>query len=168
MELEWDVRQWERERKKERKRDGWNLIYDSRSEFFGFFFCAAHATVTVHPLTDGWSHSRAVHHDNGSFPLTWLSHRWICRAVGRDQVRDDEFGTALIAAIHTGRLAHVVVLTNWRRNPNETSSGTPGLMWRVHRLWFSFILFYFICLFFLPFFVFASPGRSTAPSTNSS
>ncbi len=100
-----------------------------------FFFCAAHATVTVHPLTDGWSHSRAVHHDNGSFPLTWLSHRWICRAVGRDQVRDDEFGTALIAAIHTG-LAHVVVLTNERRNPNE------NLSWRAHRLLFLFFYFF--------------------------
>ena len=53
------------EKEKERKRDGCKLIYDSRS---GFFFCAAHATVTVHPLTDGWSYSRAVQHDNGSPP----------------------------------------------------------------------------------------------------
>ena len=111
MELEWDSRQWERERK---KRDGWKLIYDSRSSFF----CAAHATVTVHPLTDGWSYSRAVQHDNGSPPPpTWLSHRWICRVVGRDQVWNEEFGTALIAAIHTGLrtgLTHVVERTGGR------------------------------------------------------
>lgn len=46
------------------------------------------------PLTDGSQPATTALY----FP-TWLSHRWICR--GRDQVRDDGFGTVLITAIHT-------------------------------------------------------------------
>lgn len=83
-----------RKSEKKKKRDGWKLIYDSRS-LFCFFPCAAHATV--HPLTDGWSRSRFT---TGNGASTWLSHR-ICRCgwpwsnTGW-RIRHDP----LIAAIH--------------------------------------------------------------------
>jgi hypothetical protein len=48
-------------RETERKRDGWNLIYDSRSEFFGFFSA---------PLTPPWPFTRWLMDDHTVGPFT--------------------------------------------------------------------------------------------------
>ena len=134
MELEWDSRQWERERK---KRDGWKLIYDSRSSFF----CAAHATVTVHPLTDGWSHSRAVQHDNGSPPphmaiaqmdlscgWPWSSVEWRIR-----------HGPDCRYSHRAEDWTHSRGRTYGRKDP--TSAVFQARLWRVYRFFFVSSLF---------------------------
>ena len=103
------------EKEKERKRDGWKLIYDSRSGFF-----LRRSRHRDRSPVDWWmitQSSRSTRQRQSPPPPTWLSHRWICRVVGRDQVWNEEFGTALIAAIHTGLrtgLTHVVERTGGR------------------------------------------------------
>jgi hypothetical protein len=141
------------EKEKERKRDGWKLIYDSRSGFF----CAAHATVTVHPLTDGWSHSRAVQHDNGSPPPLHmaiaqmdLSCGWLWSSV-EWRIRH---GPDCRYSHRAEDWTHSRGRTYGRKDP--TSAVVSGTSLTCLPSFFVYSLFS------------ASSRRSTAPSTNSS
>ena len=126
------------EKEKERKRDGWKLIYDSRSGFF-----LRRSRHRDRSPVDWWmiTQSSRSTRQRQSPPPTWLSHRWICRVVGRDQVWNEEFGTALIAAIHTGLrtgLTRVVERTGGR---TQQAQSFQARLWRVYRVFFVSSLF---------------------------
>lgn len=119
-----------RKRKKEKEMDeSWFMIA---------------ARVFFAPLTPPWPFTRWLMDDHTVEPFntttavpppsTWLSHRWICRVVGCDQVWNEEFGTALIAAIHTGLrtgLTHVVERTGGR---TQHAQSFQARLWHVYRV----------------------------------